>query len=88
MAITKPSHYRDCCDAVCKAISEKEITCEEIDEVMLDVLGRKICSPYPEVEYEILWDLEKQGRLKINTYRVRGAVPSITAPQFRMSIER
>lgn len=81
-----PSLYRDCYDAVCKAISEKEMTCEEIDEVMLDVLGRETCVSYPAVEYEILYDLHKQGRLKINTYRVRGAIPELTAPQFRMRL--
>ena len=81
-----PSLYRDCYDAVCQAISEKEMTCEEIDEVMLDILGREVCVSYPAVEYEILWDLEQQGRLEINTYRVKGAIPELTAPQFRMRL--
>lgn len=81
-----PSLYRDCYDAVCKAISEKEMTCDEIDEVMLDILGREICVSYPAVEYEILYDLHKQGRLEINTYRVKGVIPELTAPQFRMRL--
>ena len=80
-----PKHYKDCYDAVCAAISQKEMTCEDIDEVMLDVLGRDVCAPYPAVEYEILWELEKQGRLRIDKYRVKGAVPELTAPEFRMS---
>ena len=86
--ITKltPSLYRDCYDAVCAAISEKEMTCEEIDEVMLDILGREVCVSYPAVEYEILHDLQMQGRLEINTYRVKGAVPELTAPQFKMRL--
>ena len=62
------------------------MTCEEIDEVMLDVLGRVVCAPYPAVEYEILWELEKQGRLHINKYRVKGAIPELTAPEFKMSL--
>lgn len=82
-----PEHYRDCYDALCTAISQKEMTCEEIDEVLLDIFGREICSPYPAVEYEILWELEKQGRLNINVYRVPGAVPQLTAPQFKMSLK-
>lgn len=81
-----PEHYKDCYDAVCKAISEKEMTCEEIDEVMLDIMGRDLCAPYPAVQYEILWELERQGRLQISVYRVMGAVAELTAPQFRMSL--
>lgn len=88
ITVPKPSDYRDCYDALCSAISEREMTCEEIDEVMLDILGRDICSPYPAVEYEILWELAQQGRLHINCYRVPGVIPSLTAPQFKMSIKR
>lgn len=86
--ITKlsPSLYRDCYEAVCAAISEKEMTCEAIDEVMLDILGREVCVSYPAVEYEILYDLQMQGRLEINTYRVKGAVQELTAPQFKMRL--
>lgn len=82
-----PELYRECYDALCKAIAQKEMTCEENDEVLLDILGREICSPYPAVEYEILYDLQKQGRLHINTYRVEGSAPGLTAPQFRMSLK-
>jgi len=82
-----PKHYRDCYDALCAAISQKEMTCEEIDEVLLDIIGREICNPYPAVQYEILWELQKQGRLEIRVYRVPGAVPELTAPQFRMSLK-
>ncbi len=81
-----PLHYRDCYDALCKAISQKEMTCEEIDEVMLDVMGRELCCAYPQVQYEILWELWQQGRLNIQVYRVKGAIPELTAPQFRMSL--
>lgn len=81
-----PGLYRDCYDALCKAISEKEMTCEDIDEVLLDILGREIPVSYPAVQYEILWELQQQGRLQINSYRVKGAVPELTAPQFRMSL--
>lgn len=81
-----PLHYRDCYDALCKAISQKEMTCEEIDEVMLDVMGRELCCAYPQVQYEILWELWQQGRLHIQVYRVKGAIPELTAPQFRMSL--
>ena len=81
-----PGLYRDCYDALCKAISEKEMICEEIDEVLLDILGREIPVSYPAVEYEILYELQRQGRLHINTYRVEGAIPELTAPQFRMSL--
>lgn len=81
-----PEHYRDCYDAVCKAIAQKEMTCEEIDELMLDIMGRELCAPYPAVQYEILWELQRQGRLNISVYRVKGAVPDLTAPQFRMSL--
>ena len=83
---TTPFHYRDCYDALCKAIAQKEMTCEEIDEVMLDVMGRELCCAYPQVQYEILWELWQQGRLHIQVYRVKGAVPELTAPQFRMSL--
>ena len=83
-----PSLYRDCYDAVCKAISEKEMTCEEIDEVLLDILGREIPVSYPAVEYEILYELQQQGRLCVNSYRVKGAIPQLTAPQYRMSLRR
>lgn len=82
-----PSMYRDCYDAVCKAIAEKEMTCEEIDEVMLDILGRELPVSYPAAEYEILYDLQQQGRLCIHTYRVKGATPELTAPQYRMSLK-
>ena len=41
---TTPVHYRDCYDALCKAISQKKMTCEEIDEVLLDIMGRTLCS--------------------------------------------
>ena len=81
-----PGLYRDCYDDLCKAISEKEMTCEEIDEVMLDILGREICVSYPAVQYEILYDLHCKGKLEIRTYRVKGAIPELTAPQFRMSL--
>lgn len=81
-----PEHYRDSYDAICKAISEKEMTCEEMDEILLDIMGRDLCAPYPAVQYEILWELERQGRLRISTYRVPGAADGLTAPQFRMSL--
>ena len=81
-----PGHYKACYEALCNAIAEKEMTCEEIDEVLLDVLGRDVCAPYPAVEYEILWELEKLGRLQINKYRVNGAIPELTAPQYKMSL--
>jgi len=84
---TTPVHYRDCYDALCKAISQKEMTCEEIDEVLLDIMGRTLCCAYPQVQYEILWELWQQGRLNIQVYRVKGAIPELTAPQFRMSLK-
>ena len=62
------------------------MTCEEIDEVLLDVMGRELCCAYPQVQYEILWELWQQGRLNIQVYRVKGAIPELTAPQFRMSL--
>lgn len=82
-----PGLYRDCYDALCNAISQKEMTCEEIDEVLLDVLGRETPVSYPAVEYEILYELHRQGKLEIHTYRVPGAVPELTAPQFRMRMK-
>ena len=81
-----PSLYRDCYDAICKAIADQEMTCEQMDEVLLGILGREIAVSYPAVQYEILYDLQLQGRLQINKYRVKGAIADLTAPEFRMSL--
>lgn len=82
-----PELWKKCYDAVCDAISKQEMTCEELDEVLLDIFGRDTCAPYPAVEYAIMDQLEKEGRLEVKTYRVPGALPHLTAPQFRMKLK-
>ena len=82
-----PGLFKTCYEAVCDALSKQAMTCEELDEVLLDIFGRDACAPYPAVEYMIMDQLEKEGRLEVTVERVPGALPHLTAPQFRMKLK-
>ena len=87
IATVTPGIFKACYEAVCDALSKQAMTCEELDEVLLDIFGRDVCAPYPAVEYMIMDQLEKEGRLEITVERVPGALPHLTAPQFRMKLK-
>lgn len=81
VAPVTPSVWKACCEAMEKALSEKEMDHDQLDRLIRPLFPEATCPPESAVNYSIMWELEKQGRLEIIRSRVPGTAPGSTAPK-------
>ena len=73
--------------AVCKLLCERECTFPEVRmQAVAPLFKEKSCLPSAALAYAILCDLEKEGKLNVQTVRV-GGVAGNTAPKFMLSLK-
>jgi len=73
-------------DLICKMISEEEQTIPVLAKSVKPLFGDYNAFPAALLVYDILYSLNKQGKLKTEIYRVDGVVDGIDAPEARFSL--
>ena len=82
-----PSVWKACYEAMEKELSEKETDHDSLDKLIRPLFSEATCPPESAVNYAIMNEFERSGRLQINRYRVPGTAPDATAPTLKATLK-
>lgn len=83
-----PEVYSRCYTALVEALSQKDMDHDEIDRFLRPMITGGDCPPESALDYMILHDLEKQGRLIIKTQEMPGVVEGTVRTKFIASLKK
>lgn len=83
-----PAVYADCYHALCDALSQQDMDHDQIDRFLRDRIPGGDCPPESALNYMILHDLEKQGRLEIKLSYMPGVREGTLRPKFTASLKK
>lgn len=76
-----PGVWKACYEAMEEKLSQEEIDHDSLDRLIRPLFEEATCPPESAVNYAIMNQFEKEGRLEINRYRVPGTGVGLTAPK-------
>lgn len=76
-----PGVWKKCYEAMETALMEKEMNHDQLDRLIRPLFPEATCPPESAVNYAIMNEFEKSGRLEIIRTRVPGTAPGSTAPK-------
>ncbi len=82
-----PKVYRDCYDAVVTALEEGDMDHDQIDRLLRPMITGGDCPPESALDYMILYDLQKEGRLQIKTIEMPGVQEGSVRTKFIASLK-
>jgi len=71
-------------DLICQALQEQKYTLGQLRQLIKPIFGNAQSAPFSFLVYEILRELQTEGRLQTEKVRVNGVREGITAPQIQM----
>lgn len=83
-----PEVYCRCYQAVVEALEERDMDHDEIDRLLRPMLTGGDCPPESALDYMILYDLQKQGRLIIKTTDMPGVKEGSVRTKFIASLKK
>ena len=87
VAPVTPSVWKACYEAMEAKLAEGEIDHDSLDRLIRPLFPAATCPPESAVNYAIMNELEKAGRLEITKYRVPGSAPGSTAPKLKAKLK-
>lgn len=82
-----PSVWKACYEAMEAKLAEGEIDHDSLDRLIRPLFSASTCPPESAVNYAIMNELEKAGRLAITKYRVPGSAPGSMAPKLKARLK-
>lgn len=76
-----PGVWKACYEAMESALLQKEMHHDHIDRLIRDLFSPATCPPESAVDYAIMAQWEREGRLSINKTFVKGSAPGLLAPK-------
>lgn len=74
-------------EVICAELTAGERTMKQLKQAIKPCFDAADCDGSAPLAYEILYSLQKQGRLNVESRRVEGAAEGIDAPKFYMTIK-
>jgi len=74
-------------EMVCRRLEKGNESFAALSKMMQPLFEKWDIAPIPSLVYDILYSLQKQGRLKIESYQVPAARENLNAYQYRLSLE-
>ncbi len=78
-----PGVWKACYEAMEEKLSQEEIHHDGLDRLIRPLFAPATCPPESAVNYSIMNQFEKEGRLEINCYRGPGTGIGLTAPKLK-----
>lgn len=87
VAETTAGVVRRAYDVICRELEAGECTMKQLKRAIKPCFEQADCDGAAALAYEILYDLQKRGKLNVEVRRVEGAADGIDAPKFYMTIK-
>ncbi|MBO5317409.1 MAG: hypothetical protein J6A74_03085 [Oscillospiraceae bacterium] len=81
VAPVTPSVWKACYDAMEQTLSQGEMDHDDLDRLIRPLFPEATCAPVSAVNYAIMQEFEKTGRLEIRRGSEPGTLPGSTAPK-------
>ena len=78
-----PGTWKACYEAMDAALGNEEIDHDSLDRLIRPLFAPATCPPESAVNYAIMNQFEKEGRLEVSRYRVPGTGEGLTAPKLK-----
>lgn len=82
-----PSTWKACYETMEKQLQKEETDHDSLDRLIRPLFAEATCPPESAVNYAIMNEFEKSGRLEIIRARVPGSAPGSTAPKLTASLK-